>query len=121
MPADDAQFWVGFQHVKRIGPIRLQRLMATFGSAEAAWRAPQTELQVVLDDATVENLVRVRKSFDGAAEVDRITRLGIEIVTLADTTYPLLLREVPSPPAVLYVKGNLVDADVKAVGIVGTR
>lgn len=121
MPADDAQFWVGFQHVKRIGPIRLQRLMATFGSAEAAWRAPQTELRVVLDDATVENLVRVRKSFDAAAEVDRITRLGIEIVTLADTTYPLLLREVPSPPPVLYVKGSLVDADVKAVGIVGTR
>src|SRR5688572_2119409 len=100
MPADDAQFWVGFQHVTRIGPIRLQRLMAKFGTAEAAWTAPQAELRTVLDEATVENLVRVRKGFNAEREVERIARLGIEIVTLADTTYPQLLREVPSPPAV---------------------
>ena len=90
MPASDAEYWVGFQHVKRIGPIRLQRLMTRFGSAEAAWTAPAAELRSVLDEATVENLMRVRKQFEPEREVERITRLGIEIVTLADTTYPQL-------------------------------
>lgn len=107
MPADDARYWVGFQHVKRIGPIRLQRLMARFESAEAAWTASQAELRVVLDETTVENLIQVRRAFDPAREIDRITRLGIEIVTLADTTYPVLLREAPGPPAVLYLKGDI--------------
>jgi DNA processing protein len=119
--ADDARYWVGFQHVKRIGPIRLERLIARFGSAEAAWIAPRAELRAVLDEATVENLASVRKSFNAEREVDRISALGIEIVTLASPTYPRLLREVPSPPAVLYVKGTLTDDDIKAVGIVGTR
>jgi DNA processing protein len=121
MPRDDARYWVGFQHVKRIGPIRLQRLMTKFRSAEAAWTAPQAELRTVLDEATVDNLVRVRKEFDAEREIERIIRLGIEVVTLTDTTYPQLLREAPSPPAVLYVKGTLADEDLKAVGIVGTR
>jgi DNA processing protein len=78
-------------------------------------------LRSVLDEATVENLTRVRQTFDPERELERITGLGIEVVTLASATYPMLLREIPSPPAVLYLKGSLTDSDVKAVGIVGTR
>ena len=121
MAGDEARYWVGFQHVKRIGPIRLERLIARFGSAEAAWTASQSELRTVLDGATIENLIAVRKTFSPEREVERVAGLGIEIVTLASTTYPKLLREIPSPPAVLYVNGSLSEHDLKAVGVVGTR
>ena len=48
--------------------------------------------------------------------------LGISIVTLADAEYPSILRRIPDPPLVLYVKGKLPDLEqTSGIGIVGTR
>ena len=48
--------------------------------------------------------------------------LGISIVTLADAEYPSILRRIPDPPLVLYVKGRLPDLEqTSGIGIVGTR
>jgi DNA processing protein len=121
MPSPDARYWVGFQHARRIGPIRLKRLVDKFGSIADAWNAPQRELRQVLDEASVESVMAIRRSLDLDREMEGIERLGIEVVTLGDHTYPRLLREVPNPPSVLYMKGTLVDEDQKSVAIVGTR
>ena len=121
MPSPDAQFWVGFQYARRIGPIRLKRLTDRFGSIQDAWNASQPDLRAVLDEASVDSVVRVRKTLDLEKEMERIFSLGIEVITLGDETYPQLLREVPTPPAVLYIKGTVLDQDQKAVAMVGTR
>jgi DNA processing protein len=121
MPSADARYWVGFQHVRRIGPVRLKRLVDRFGSIGDAWAARQSDLRSVLDEASVESIVKVRAALDIDQEMDRIARLGIEVLTLGDEGYPQLLREVPNPPSVLYVKGELLEADIKAVSMVGTR
>lgn len=48
--------------------------------------------------------------------------LGTSIVTLADAEYPSILRRIPDPPLVLYVKGRLPDLEqTPGIGIVGTR
>jgi DNA processing protein len=121
MTSADARFWIGFQHAKRIGPVRLGRLVAHFGSIGAAWAAPTGELRQVLDEASVASVASVRRSLDLDREMERIDRLGITVVTLGDGKYPQLLREVPAPPSVIYYKGTLLDDDLKAVGMVGTR
>ena len=121
MPSPDAQYWVGFQYARRIGPIRLKRLIDRFGSIRDAWTAPSSELRVVLDEASADSVVSLRKTFDLEAEMARIDRLGIEIVTLGDAEFPQLLREAPTPPSVLYMKGSLLDQDLKAMAMVGTR
>lgn len=121
MPSADARYWVAFQHVRRIGPVRLRRLVDRFGSIGDAWSARQSDLAAVLDEASVESIVRVRATFDMDQEMERIERLGIDVLTLGDAAYPQLLREIPNPPAVLYVRGTLLESDIRAVAMVGTR
>lgn len=121
MSSSDARFWIGFQHAKRIGPIRLRRLIEHFGTIEQAWSAPTSELRAVLDDASVDSIAAVRRTIDLDREMERIARLGIAVVTLGDETYPRMLREVPTPPSVLYYKGTLLEDDLKAIAMVGTR
>jgi DNA processing protein len=43
------------------------------------------------------------------------------VLTWESHDYPHLLREIPSPPPVLYVKGTLTEEDGWAVGVIGTR
>ena len=60
------------------------------------------------------------------AEVERILgdcdRLGIDILTLQDASYPERLRHIDAPPAVLYRKGRAFPLDQEvAVAVVGAR
>ena len=50
---------------------------------------------------------------------DRARNAGIRILTCWDLSYPAILREIPRPPIVVYLKGDIPAAP--AVAIVGTR
>jgi len=117
----DLKYWVGFDRVPFIGPVRIQRLLDRFEDLEAAWTASPAELGTVLDQRSVESLVRIRATLSLDGEMERLDRLGMQVVTLGDAAYPRLLAEIPAPPPVLYYKGTLVPEDAIAVGIVGTR
>jgi len=46
---------------------------------------------------------------------------NIRKIILEDSKYPQILKEISDPPAELYIRGNLVEEDKAAIGIVGTR
>lgn len=115
------KYWLGFQRVPFIGPARIQRLLDRFESLEVAWTASAVDLGTVLDERAVESLLRTRATLSLDAEMERLQRLGIQVVALSDPDYPYLLAHISAPPPVLYYKGSLTSADVQAVGIVGTR
>lgn len=59
---------------------------------------------------------------DAVKILEDCRRLGVHIVTLADTDYPYRLRHISDPPLVLYYRGTLPDfKNDPAVGVAGTR
>lgn len=115
-------YWIGFNLVKGIGPVRLQALLDHFGSIQSAWYAHRTDLQAAgLNHKTIENLIEVRKNQDLAAYYEKISSEGIQVLCWEDETYPVRLKNIPHPPPVLYIRGELLAEDHWAVSIVGTR
>jgi DNA processing protein len=53
--------------------------------------------------------------------LDELGRQGVGITCLADAAYPALLKEIHSPPPILFHKGDLPDTAAGAVAIVGSR
>lgn len=47
-------------------------------------------------------------------------KFGIRVITWEQNEYPAMLREIPYPPPVLYVKGTLT-SDELCISVVGTR
>ncbi|MDP9365265.1 MAG: DNA-processing protein DprA, partial [Chloroflexota bacterium] len=45
----------------------------------------------------------------------------VSVLTRADANYPRLLAQIPAPPPVLYLRGELLPEDEVAVAVVGTR
>lgn len=118
----DLPFWLGFNLVPGIGPVRFRRLLGYFGSAEGAWRAGDTELGAAgLDSRTIQHLLSRRGRIDLDREIERVERAGVRLVTLPDAAYPPLLTHVADAPPLLYVKGDLQPGDELALAIVGTR
>jgi DNA processing protein len=48
-------------------------------------------------------------------------KLGVTIINIEDKRYPVLLKRITDPPAILYIKGQLQRTDSVAVAIVGSR
>ena len=57
----------------------------------------------------------------GVSEYRDSMRRGFTLLDLLSPEYPALLATMEDPPLVLYVWGQLVDADARAIAIVGSR
>ena len=122
MAEGDARWWVGFNKVPGIGAARLRALLDYFGDLETAWNASAHDLrQAALDRRSLDNLLQVRDKLDLEAEMERLDRAGVRVLTWDDPDYPPNLRQVYNAPPVLYVRGCLDKRDEWAVAVVGTR
>lgn len=118
----DPRYWIGFQLIPNIGPVRTRQLVEHFGSPQAAWRAGQSALRATgLGTELVAGIVHGRKTIDLNRELDKLVTNGVEAITADDPDYPRLLKHIPSPPTVIYMKGSYEPLDDLAIGIVGTR
>lgn len=118
----DRRYWIGFNLVPQIGPAKLQRLLDYFGDLPTAWAAGTHELaQAGLDKRAIENLVIARRDLDLPAVYDKARASCDLILTWEDPEYPRLLRQIPHPPPVLYIKGKLTYEDEWSLAVVGTR
>ncbi len=121
----ERQFWIGLNLVQGIGPVRVRQLLEHFGALSEAWRASPEALQKAgLDRRALRSLVETQRRVDLEAEVARLDKLGIGVLTWEDEDYPALLaqlRPIDQAPPVLYVRGSLAETDEWAIAVVGTR
>ena len=68
-----------------------------------------------------DKLAAVRQGAAFAQECERLEANWAHLVTFADAAYPDLLRWLPDPPPVLYVRGELLPEDQLAMAVVGSR
>ena len=118
----DTPYWVAFSRISGIGRARIELLEAYFGSLGSAWRASGAELRAAgLDAKALGVVLAARPGINPEAECARLERLGIQALTWHDPRYPARLREAFDRPPVLYLRGELTDADGWGVAVVGTR
>lgn len=119
---DSTRYYLGFNLVNGIGPARLERLLEHCGSVEAAWHADINVLSAAgLDPKSMAALLAVRRQIDLDAELERVAQSGITILTREDPRYPDALAQIPAPPPLIYVRGQLSAVDAWSVAVVGTR
>lgn len=117
--------WLHLSLTRGLGPILTRRLIALAGSAEAAVTAGAVLLREVegigkaKSDAIAASLREAADLVD--EELAKAAAAGATVVSPDDDTYPILLRSIPDPPLVLYVRGTFEPRDLHAVGIVGSR
>jgi DNA processing protein len=121
---DELAYWVAFNRVPGVGPVRFNALLAYFHDNLAqAWKADaKTLAQAGLDQKTIASLLTLRAAINPQQELARLERLRLRVITLRDSDYPSLLKDIAHAPPLLYVAGNIeFERDQFALGVVGTR
>lgn len=106
-----------------IGSARILSVILHFGSAKNVFAAGKAEL-TASKTMTSSQISRALKFDEGFAEkiLSQCERKGIRVIGYGSREYPEALRNIPDPPAVVYVKGEWYDFDnLPAFCIVGPR
>ena len=114
---------IHFNLIQGVGLKTVQVLRDVFGSAERALQATADELRKIdtLSPTLCDLLVRKPVLYPIARELELINEYGCQVLTLYDDAYPQYLKQINSPPLVLYVKGELTPEDALSISLVGSR
>ena len=119
---EEGAYYVALSRVPDMGPGRMHRLLRHFGSMAAAWHGTAAAWRDAgLEPAVIAGLERARSDIDPGQELAKLAKVEVSVLTWGDSGFPPLLRQIPSPPILLYVRGSLETIDQLAVAIVGTR
>jgi DNA processing protein len=125
--------WLHLARTPGISRLSANRLLARYGSPQAVLAsahafdlaAPPTDDSEVMTAAAARLLTaplrdEIRAELEAAAAWTASDDAH-SIITQADAAYPPLLRHIPDPPLVLYVKGRIELLQSAALAIVGSR
>lgn len=120
-PTDDARHWIGLSLINGLGGETFRRLLSSFGTPQQIYTTPVSSLKQVVD-VNIANLIAGGPDEERlAASLEWLQQPGNQLITLADTSYPANLLEIPDPPPLLYVKGDATCLSRPIIGIVGSR
>ena len=109
--------------IQGVGLKTVQVLRDVFGSTARAIQAAPDEFREIdrLSPAVCDLLIHKPVLYSIERELELIHKYGCHVVTLYDTAYPSHLKEIDTPPFVLYVKGELTPEDALSISLVGSR
>lgn len=106
-----------------LGPITMRRLRERFGSDDRIVEASINELDEIrgIGAETARSLREAMDKADPDAERIAMQAAGAQLIVHGDADYPPLLATIPDPPTVLWIRGQLSEADRLGIAIVGSR
>jgi DNA processing protein len=120
---ENLKYWVALNMVRDVGKKTFSLLLDKFGDPENVFNAKSNELSSVnrITPKVINDINNILDSKELKNELNLIEKHRIDIVTLKDKNYPDNLKEIPSPPPILYLKGELKSEDIISLSVVGTR
>lgn len=114
--------WLRLRSIPGVGNLICKRLLDRFGTPQGIFGAGDEDLLSV-EGVTprLKAAIRGHRLSDAVRqETDLAEANGFQIIPYSHETYPPLLRQIPDPPAYIYVNG-LLTPSIKNIALVGSR
>lgn len=127
MKTEEIAAWLRLTSVDGVGGASQRKLLAAFGSPEAVFSAGELEVAKTLNNANKARALfhpeaqqkDFQKIIDSA--IFWLEKPHHHLLTLGEANYPPALLEIPDPPTVIFVRGNVDILQHKGLAIVGSR
>ena len=119
-----SKYWLAFSSIEQIDSRFIKRLYDYFGDIEDAFNASIKDLSQIdgLSIQKAETFIELKKKINPDKIQEEIHKRDIRYVTLENSNYPVMLKNIENPPAVLYYRGSLFDCNLeKTIAVVGSR
>lgn len=120
----DIQYWLALHRVNGVGPGLFNRLLDRFGSPREVFRGHSRHelLELGLVSHSIDQISRYSALEKRVAkDLDWLDHSDHHLLTILDKNYPLLLKEIPQPPPLLFVLGDPDCLSRLQIAMVGSR
>ncbi len=123
METQELKYWVALNRFSKAGPIRFKKIYTSFPDLETFWK--HATLQDILEAGWEENIAM--EFFSRKNEINPENELAImekhqvKAITILDSHYPVLLKEIYGAPPIFYYRGSIENLSTYTLAIVGTR
>jgi DNA processing protein len=123
MENNELKYWLAIAKINKIGAARFKRLYSYFPDMRTVWLEADTQdlIDSGIEAKIASEMISLRHEINPDAELETLRKNDVNAVTIHDDNYPRLLKEIYSPPAVLFYRGNLNELSDCAIAVVGTR
>ena len=127
MDRQELKYWIAWNKIKEIGPVRFSKLVKHFSSLEEAWRNNMNTSEIKkllhLGEETLNRIEVEKREINPEQEWDLLEERNIKVITIQEDDYPAILKNIYSPPPVIYYQGDFPAIMKNACGlaIVGSR
>ena len=114
--------WIALSMVEGVGAITFKRLLEKEIKPENIFSFSRRELKEtgILRENSIDEILRKKVLNKADRIIENAEKNGIKIFTMNSPQYPFLLKNIPDPPPLIYVMGDM-RGDEKCVAVVGTR
>ena len=122
-PMTTSKAYIALNIMHRIGPVRVRRLTEAFGLPATVLTTPFARLQAVsrIGPEAAKALTNWDSRVDFPSQFGLVKQHCTRVIKLTSPDYPALLREIQYPPTVLYMMGDILQPDRRAIGFIATR
>lgn len=114
------EYW--FANIQKLNCKRKLKIRQVIKTAEELYYIEETELKQYIEDESERALIlNSASAWNVEKEYQKMVEKGVWFVTMMQENYPNCLRQIPSPPYALFVKGSLPDENKRTIAIVGAR
>jgi DNA processing protein len=119
---EELHAWLALALTPGVGPRRLLRAVDRCGCAARVLHLPLTELEGLQLPAQSAQFIASGEAGHAAdLELEKLAATGATLLTWHDEAYPLRLREIYDPPALLWIRGDAGLLSRASIAVVGTR
>jgi len=119
---EERHAWLALALTPGVGPRRLLRAVERCGCAARVLHLPLTELEGLQLPAQSAQFIASGEAAHAAdLELEKLAATGATLLTWHDEAYPIRLREIYDPPALLWVRGDPALLSRASIAVVGTR
>ncbi|QDJ13643.1 DNA-protecting protein DprA [Mergibacter septicus] len=106
--------------VPQIGVVKIQQLLAQISLSELSCYSAKELQQIGWKENQIHAWLKPKQAIiDKTLEWQQQPQQ--HILTIFDPIYPPLLKQIPAPPPLLYIKGNLESLNTAQIAMVGSR
>lgn len=120
---DNLVYWIWLSLACTPDSTTFSKLIAKYDDAKDIYNATDREIRSIVGAKISDCSALTDKSLDKATEIYKFcTEKGVGILTYQNENFPVSLRDIPTPPVLLYYRGKLPDFNTGfRCAIVGTR
>ncbi len=119
--ADEEEACLKLANLSGVGNLSVFRLLEYAGNAQEALRLSEEEVNKLLDKRSAKAFLKAREEACCILPAEFRRRYGMNFVPWLSPEYPRRLRNIPDPPFMLYIKGELPKEELPSVAIIGAR